>query len=57
MITAGRNHGCFHTGQDVASNIGYFLYRLYKNSLNYLPQAAPTFFHRKRASVLTDTPV
>ena len=34
----------FTMGQDVASNIGYFLYRLYKNNLNHLPQAAPTIF-------------
>lgn len=48
MITAGRNHYIFTLGQDVASNIGYFLYRLYKNNLYYLPQAAPTFFIEKR---------
>ena len=55
-IIDGRDHGCFHNGANVASNIGYFLYRLYKNNLNHLPQVAPTVFPiEKRASVCTDT--
>ena len=44
MITVGHDQAVFTLGQDVASNIGYFLYRLYKNNLNHLPQAAPTVF-------------
>ena len=46
----------FTMEQDVASNIGYFLYRLYKNNLNHLPQAATTDFSiEKEHRFITDT--
>ena len=46
----------FTLGQDVASNTGYFLYRLYRNNLNHLPQAAPTDFSTEKGHrFITDT--
>lgn len=46
----------FTMGQDVASNIGYFLYRLYKNNLNHLPQVAPTVFPIEKGHRSAPTP-
>ena len=46
----------FTMGQDVASNIGYFLYRLYKNNLYHLPQVAPTVFPIEKGHRSAPTP-